>query len=123
MNHNRENVQALANSWIESWNSHDLDGIIAHYADEVVFEANTVVVRWNRPDGVLHGAAELREHFRRGLGLSPSLRFDLEEVFTAPSGFAVLYRRENGNRVLDVVELNKENKAVRVKALYLGIQA
>jgi len=34
----------------------------------------------------------------------------------------VLYRRENGNRVLDVVELNPEGKAQRVKAFYLDLQ-
>jgi ketosteroid isomerase-like protein len=112
----------LVRGWIESWNAHDLDGIMAHYADDVVFEASTVVSRWNRPDGCLHGAAELREHFRRGLELAPSLHFELEEVLTAPSGYAALYRRDNGNRVLDVVELNGQAKAIAVKAFYLEAQ-
>ena len=123
MTHPRKEALALADAWIESWNRHDLDAIMAHYADDVVFEANTVVSRWNRPDGTLHGAVALREHFRRGLDLAPTLHFNLEAVFTAPSGYAVLYRRDNGNRVLDVVELNEENKAVRVKALYADAQA
>jgi hypothetical protein len=50
------------------------------------------------------------------------LHFELEEVFTAPSGYAALYRRDNGNRVLDVVELDDSCKAVSVKAFYLGPQ-
>jgi hypothetical protein len=93
-----------------------------HYASSVVFEANTVVRRWNRPDGILRGVDELREHFRMGLEIAPSLHFELEEVFTAPSGYAALYRRDNGNRVLDVVELDDSCKAVSVKAFYLGHQ-
>jgi hypothetical protein len=93
-----------------------------HYASSVVFEANTVVRRWNRPDGILRGADELREHFRVGLEIAPTLHFQLEEVFTAPSGYAALYRRDNGNRVLDVVELDGSSKAVSVKAYYLGHQ-
>ncbi len=116
-------TRTLVVGWIESWNAHDLDGIMTHYADGVVFEASTVVSRWNRPDGRLHGAAELREHFRPGLGLAPTLHFELEEVFTAPSGYAALYRRDNDNRVLDVVELNEEGKAIAVKAYYLEAQA
>jgi len=120
---NDKNARALASAWIDSWNRHDLGSIMAHYSDDVVFEANTVVARWNRPDGLLKGAAELREHFRRGLELAPSLRFELETVFTAPSGYAALYRRDNGNRVLDVVELDDRNKAIRVKAFYLEAQA
>ena len=123
MSTNQPAMQVLAAEWIESWNRHDLESIMAHYADDVVFEASTVVKRWNRPDGQLHGAKELREHFRRGLELAPALHFKLEAVLTAPSGYAALYQRDNGNRVLDVVELNAQNKAARVKAFYMETQA
>jgi hypothetical protein len=115
-------LQSLVEDWIDAWNSRDLDRIMGHYADGVVFEANTVVRRWNRPDGTLRGIDELREHFRRGLELAPKIHFELEEVFSAPSGYAALYRRDNGNRVLDVVELNREGKAKQVKAYYQGEQ-
>jgi hypothetical protein len=113
----------LVEEWIEAWNSRDLDRIMEHYAPSVEFEANTVVRRWYRPDGRLHGASELREHFRIGLELAPKLHFELEEIFFSPSGYAVLYRRDNGNRVLDVVELNTNRQAVSVRAYYLGEQA
>jgi ketosteroid isomerase-like protein len=123
MSTNTKDMQTLATEWIESWNRHDLESIMAHYADDVVFEANTVVKRWNRPDGKLRGSQELREHFRRGLELAPTLHFELETVLTAPSGYAALYHRDNGNRVLDVVELNANNKATQVKAFYMEMQA
>jgi hypothetical protein len=114
--------RAIVEDWIEAWNCKDLDRIMRHYASSVVFEANTVVRRWNRPDGILRGADELREHFRMGLGIAPTLHFELEEVFTAPSGYAALYRRDNGNRVLEVVELDGSSMAVSVTAFYLGDQ-
>ena len=113
----------LVEEWMEAWNSRDLDRIMEHYASSVEFEANTVVRRWNRPDGRLHGANELREHFRIGLELAPKLHFELEEIFLSPSGYAVLYRRDNGNRVLDVVELSPNQQAISVRAYYLGEQA
>jgi ketosteroid isomerase-like protein len=116
-------LKSMVEDWIEAWNSKDLDRIMLHYASSVVFEANTVVRRWNRPDGVLRGADELREHFRMGLERAPTLHFELEDVFTVPSGYAALYRRDNGNRVLDVVELDSSSQAVAVKAFYLGSQA
>jgi SnoaL-like domain len=123
MSANPNEMHTLATEWIESWNRHDLESIMAHYADNVIFEANTVVNRWNRPDGQLHGAHELREHFRRGLELAPALHFELEAVLTAPSGYAALYHRDNGNRVLDVVQLNADNKASQVRAFYMETQA
>ena len=117
-----KDLQSFVDDWIAAWNARDLDRIMGHYADSVVFEANTVVRRWDRPDGRLRGIGELREHFRRGLELAPAIHFELEEVFSAPSGYAALYRRDNGNRVLDVVELNDEGKAQQVKAYYLEEQ-
>lgn len=111
-------MRRLAEHWIQMWNSRDLDGIMAHYAQDIEFEANTVVRRWKKPDGKLRGLSELRQHFQTGLDLAPDLHFELENVFTTPSGYAVLYHRDNGNRVIDVVELNPDGLACRVKACY-----
>lgn len=111
-------LRTLAEHWIQMWNARDLDGIMAHYAPDVEFEANTVIRRWQKPDGKLHGRGELRHHFQTGLELAPNLHFELEDLFTTPSGYAVLYRRDNGNRVLDAVELDGDALAVRVKAYY-----
>jgi hypothetical protein len=36
-------MRALADHWIQMWNSRDLDGIMGHYAPDIEFEANTVV--------------------------------------------------------------------------------
>ena len=115
-------LRIIAEDWIAAWNAHDLDRIMKHYANDVEFEANTVVARWPKPDGKLRGSTELREHFRFGLSLAPHIHFTLEQVFSAPSGYAVLYRRDNGNQVLDVVELNADDKAQKVKAFYLNEQ-
>lgn len=115
-------LREKADSWIEDWNSHDLDRILSHYASDVRFEANTVKTRWSRSDGVITGTAELREHFRQGLNLAPSLHFELEQVFFAPDGYAVVYRRENGNRVIDAVKLNEQGNAYDVTAYYAAPQ-
>jgi ketosteroid isomerase-like protein len=116
-------VQEIINDWFEAWNSHDLDRIMQHYADNVEFTAQTVVTRWGKADGKLKGKAELRAHFSTGLALAPDIRFTLEEVLSAPNGYAVLYRRDNGNRVLDAVELDASGLAVKVTAYYLHQQS
>jgi hypothetical protein len=75
-----------------------------------------------RPDGRLYGKAELRRHFELGLELAPNLTFAEEALLTSPGGYALLYRRENGNRVLDVVELDQHGHAARVRAFYEHLQ-
>jgi hypothetical protein len=66
----------------------------------------------------LRGREELRRHFSRGLELAPDLAFTEEALLLAPNGYALLYRRENGNRVLDAVELDAGGRAARVRAYY-----
>jgi hypothetical protein len=112
-----------ADRWLAAWNARDLDGIMGCYADEVDFVAPTVVARWQRSDGRLQGVAELRRHFEMGLELAPDLQFSEETLMTTPGGYALLYRRENANRVLDVVELDDNGLATRVRAYYSQAQA
>lgn len=111
-------IRLHADSWIAAWNAHDLDAIVACYSEDVDFVASTVVQRWGRNDGRLRGRDELRRHFQLGLELAPQLAFTEECLLSSPVGYALLYRRENDNRVLDVVELNSSGQAARVRAFY-----
>lgn len=109
---------AHAISWIAAWNAHDLEAILDHYTEDVEFQSDVVVRRWGRPDGILYGKNELREHFRQGLELAPNLKFDLEEIFSCPGSYAVQYKRDNGNRVIQVVAINGIGLAKQVRAFY-----
>jgi ketosteroid isomerase-like protein len=115
-------LRAHALSWIDAWNRHDVEGILSHYSDDVMFQAATVVRRWNKPGGILRGKSELRDHFAKGLELDPDLNFQFEEIFHCPGGYAVLYRRNNGNRVIDVVELDESQLIRRAQAFYADDQ-
>jgi hypothetical protein len=117
-----DDALAHAKDWIEAWNSHDLERILSHYSKEVVFEVETARARWNKADGKLYGIAELRRHFALGLELAPQLKFQLDQVFLAPSGYAVLYQRENGNRVIDCVTIDDAGHAAKVTAYYASLQ-
>lgn len=117
-----EDAVAHAKDWIDAWNARDLERILSHYSRNVVFEAQTVKTRWSKPDGRLEGIEELREHFARGLELASEMKFHLEQVFLAPSGYAILYTREKGNRVIDAVVLDDEGRAMYVTAYYASLQ-
>lgn len=119
----KQSLRVAADAWIDAWNAHDLEAIMEHYAEEIEFRADTVVARWERADGTLHGKAELREHFRLGLERAPALRFTLRSFLTCPGGYALLYERDNGNLVIDAVEVDARGLAVRVHAYYASEQA
>jgi SnoaL-like domain len=111
-----------AQHWAAAWNAHDLDRILSFYADDVVFEVSTAGTRWQKPDGKLRGKSELRKHFGLGLQIAPQLWFEIETVLLAPSEYAVLYRRDNGNRVVDCVTLDSDGLASHAIAYYAGAQ-
>jgi|ERR1700735_2793965 ketosteroid isomerase-like protein len=113
----------IIQDWLDAWNHHDLDRIMEHYADNIEFTAETVVKRWAKADGKLKGKEELRRHFSKGLELAPDIQFTLDQILWAPNGYAVLYHRENGNRVLDAVELDDSGLAIKVTAYYLHQQS
>ncbi|HEX5049396.1 MAG TPA: nuclear transport factor 2 family protein, partial [Gammaproteobacteria bacterium] len=36
-------AQTFAHEWIDAWNSHDLDRILSHYADDFVMSSPRIV--------------------------------------------------------------------------------
>ncbi len=97
-------VREHADRWLEAWNSHDLEAIVACYADDVEFVMPDLV--GDAPEQRFNGRDELRTHFRHGLELAPNLAMTEESVLVGPGGFAILYKREDGHRAIEAVELN-----------------
>jgi len=67
---------SAAQEWLTAWNAHDLERILAHYADDVELSSPFVAKLTGRTEGVLRGKAALRDYFARGLQAYPTLRFD-----------------------------------------------
>ena len=114
----RQQARAYAEQWIAAWNAHDLNAIMKLYSPEVSFIAPTVIERWHKPDGLLVGQNALREHFQRGLELAPNLHFELLDVLIGVDGITIVYRRETGALVADVVALDDDYLGEEVHAYY-----
>lgn len=92
-------ARTFAQAWIEAWNRHDLEGILVHYADEVVIESPLVIQRLGRADGTLQGKEALRAYWLPSLTQDPPLVFELLDVLTGPESLT-LYYRNRGRRVV-----------------------
>ncbi len=75
-----EQARALARDWIEAWNAHDLERILAHYEDDVTLTSPVVVERLGDATGTVHGKGPLRAYFAAGLGAYPQLHFELRDL-------------------------------------------
>jgi hypothetical protein len=109
-----------ADRWLEAWNAHDLDAIVDLYAEEVDFASPTVAAFGGSKEGRLSGREELRAHFARGLERTPGLAFTEEALLTGTGGYALVYTREDGARVVESVELDEHGRAIRARAFYEG---
>jgi ketosteroid isomerase-like protein len=107
----------VARDWCDAWNRRDLDGIMCHYADDIEFSSPTVIKRWGIADGWLRGRDKVRENFAVGVK-APDLHFELLDVLIGVNTMCVLYRRETGALVTDLVELDANGRGRRVIACY-----
>jgi ketosteroid isomerase-like protein len=73
----REKAHRIAAATIAAWNSHDLERILGHYADDVVLVSPVAAERLGDPTGTVRGKAALRAYFSKALEAYPNLRFDL----------------------------------------------
>jgi ketosteroid isomerase-like protein len=116
-----EQGASLAREWLDAWNAHELDAIMALYAPGVVFQTPTIIDTLGIADGRVSGRQRLREHFARGLQRLPDLRFELDRVYVGVRSLAITYRWADGTPVCELHEYDGALLIERVQALYSGL--
>lgn len=109
-----------AEEWIDDWNRHDLDAVLAHYADDVEFTSPFAIELTGRADGTLRGIEELRAYFDRALAAFPDLRFESLRVARGVASITLCYRSVRELDAAEVMFLNEDGKISRVLAHYSG---
>jgi SnoaL-like protein len=110
----------FAEAWVRAWSSHDLDEIMAFYADGVVLVSPTAAALLGEPTGEVRGRAALREYFRKGLEAYPNLRFELVEVIWGLASVVVCFLNQRGTKTAEFMEFDSAGKVTRVVAHYSG---
>jgi len=118
----RTSATRLADRWAAAWNAHDLDAVLAHFADDVVFTSPVAAAVLPASGGVLRGRAALREYWGLGLQRIPDLRFTVEAVYAGLDVVVVNYRNHTGALVCEVLELDGD-LVVRGHGTYLSDDA
>ena len=113
-------ARQFAADWIQAWNSHDLDAIISHYADDVALISPAAAKLLGDPSGQVSGKDNVRAYFRRGLEAFPQLKFSLVDVFWGVSSVVLCFENQRGTRTAEFMELNPAGKVMQVVANYNG---
>lgn len=93
MQFDQERADRFAVEWIAAWNAHDIDAILAHYAEDVEFHSPFAIEFSDAGDGVLRGKEALRAYWTRALAGLPDLRFEGPYVVAPGIGsITIVYR-------------------------------
>ena len=108
----------FADEWIESWNSHDLKRILAHYSDD--FEITTPMIRKLLGDdtGTLHGKGAIKQYWESALAKVPDLHFELIDIAVGIDSIVVYYKSILATRAMEVMYFNHEEKVHKIVAHY-----
>ncbi len=112
-------AEAFAERWVRDWNAHDLDGVLSHFADDVVFTSPVAARVVPGSDGVVRGKEALRAYWRLGLSKVPDLRFEVVSVFVGINIIVLAYRNQRADLVSEVLEV-KDGLVVRGHGTYLA---
>jgi hypothetical protein len=92
-------AREFAEEWIQSWNAHDLDRILSHYADDFEMSSPLIVQRTGSPTGVLKGKDAVGAYWAPSVMANPPLRFELIDVLVGIESLTLHYR-DVGRRVV-----------------------
>jgi ketosteroid isomerase-like protein len=93
----------FAAQWERSWNAHDVEALLAHFAPDVVFTSPVAAQLLPDCDGVIRGKEALLAYWTRALGLLPDLHFTVEGVYAGVDAIVINYRNHAGNRVCEML--------------------
>ena len=103
--------------WVKAWNSHDLDKIMAHYADD--FEMNSPIIKqiMNEPTGKLKGKEKIRAYWEKALKMNPTLHFEIIKYYSGTNSVVIQYKGHRGLSA-EVLFFDEEGKVKSAYAHY-----
>lgn len=108
--------KTFTQDWIDSWNAHDLERILSHYAPSIVFLSPVAQSRIG--NGRVEGLTALRHYWTLGLAANSDLKFELIETLVGHSSLTILYRNHKGQTVSETFEFEADGKVVKSFACY-----
>jgi hypothetical protein len=95
-------AQAFTRQWVKDWNAHDVEALLAHFTEDVVF-TSPAAIRILGGDGVIRGKDALREYWSAGVRLLPDLHFEVVALYAGVSTLVINYRNQAGGLVSEVL--------------------
>lgn len=114
----KEQAQRLAEEWYAAWNDHDLERILAHYSDDVIFVSPFAAEIAGRADGRLESKEALRAYFGAALERFPDLKFEPIALMVGQDSLVLHYRSVQNLLAAELMVIGEDGLVTEVRAHY-----
>lgn len=113
-----ENLTNFGEAWVRAWNAHDLEEVLSHYDDNIVFYSPFIKKINNDPNGCIRGKENLRAYFSKALVAYPELHFELYHILEGVNSVVLYYKSVNNLLSAEMMVLNEKGLVSEVRAHY-----
>jgi len=108
----------FAQDWIDAWNAHDVDRVLAHYTDDFEMSSPVIVQIAGEASGKLKGKQAVGAYWRKALTLLPDLHFESIAVLIGVGSITIHYKGARGRLVAEVFHFNEQGQVFAASAHY-----
>jgi hypothetical protein len=111
-------LKEFSHEWIESWNSHDLPGILEHYSEDFEITTPTIKAATGIKTGSLKGKENVRKYWQEALKKVPDLKFELIYATQSINSIAICYKAVMNKTAVEVMFFNDSGKVEKAIVHY-----
>ncbi|BBY62145.1 nuclear transport factor 2 family protein [Mycolicibacterium helvum] len=89
--------------WVAAWNAHDVESVLVHFDDNVVFTSPVAAKLLPHTAGVIRGKSALRDYWISALQHVANLHFVVEGVYDGIDTIVINYRNQDGGQVNEIL--------------------
>ena len=93
----RSDPKEFSTRFLEDWNSHDIDRIMAHYSEDFTITSPIIQSKLGIDDGTIKGKANVRTWWTRVLDKVPDLTFTFKDTAVAADGALLMIYHSSHN--------------------------
>jgi ketosteroid isomerase-like protein len=114
-------AHAFARQWEQDWNRRDLDAIMSHYRDDVVFRSRRAVAIAG--GGEVRGKQALRAYWKAAIERQPDLKFSVLNIFEGHDMLVILYVNQHGVGAVETLYFDADGLVYQAAACHLAAPA
>lgn len=100
---NHEQAASFARAWVKAWNERDVEEVLRHFAEDVVFTSPLAARVMPESAGVIRGKESLRRYWNEALRHNADLHFELLEAYSGVDTLVIRFRTQEGTDRCEVL--------------------